>query len=72
MAENKEMEAINLRETTQKLLKNKKLFIKPLAIVFVLSVVYIYSQPRYYSTEMKLAPEIENPMSNNSLGSLAS
>ena len=72
MAENKEMEAINLREITQKILKNKKLFIKPLAIVFVLSVVYIYSQPRYYSTEMKLAPEIENPMSSSSLGSLAS
>lgn len=72
MSENKEMEVINLREIIQKILKNKKKFIKPLAIVFVLSVVYIYSQPRYYSTNTKLAPEMDNNMSGGALGSLAS
>ena len=72
MAENKEKGAIDLKEILQKIRKHKKSFIKPLAIVFVLSVVYIYSQPRYYMTEMKLAPEIENPMSGGSLSSLAS
>ena len=71
MSENKETEAINLREVIQKIWKNKKLFIKPFVIVFILSAVYIYSKPRYYATDIKLAPEMEEGLSGGSLGSLA-
>lgn len=71
MSENKETEAINIREVIQTIWKNKKLFIKPFVIVFVLSAVYIYSKPRYYATDIKLAPEMEEGLSSGSLGSLA-
>lgn len=49
----------------------EKLFYKVLPITFVLSCIYILGFPRYYSTDIKLAPEMENAMSG-SIGSLAS
>lgn len=72
MAEKKETEVIRLRDILRELRSKKKKFIKPLAIVFVLAVVYIYSQPRYYTTDVKLAPETDQMMAGGSLSSLAS
>ena len=64
-------EVIDLRKVARKLYANRKTFIKPLAIVFVLSCFYILSKPRYYTTDMKLAPETENA-GGGVLGSIAS
>lgn len=53
--------------------KHKKIFCKALSIVFIISAVYIYSVPRYYTTETSLAPEIEsNSFSGGQLSSIAS
>ena len=65
-------EIINLRLIIKKTWENRKLFYKVLPIVFVLSCIYIVSIPRYYSSETKLVPEIDNMMSGGALGDLAS
>lgn len=64
-------EVIDLRIIAKKIWAKKKLFYKVLPITFVLSCIYILGFPRYYSTDIKLAPEMENAMSG-SIGSLAS
>ena len=38
----------------------------------VLSVLYIWNEPRYYTTDTKLAPEINNSGNTGTIGSLAS
>ena len=72
MEENKEMKAIDLREIIQTIWKRKKLFAKVLPVVFVLSCLYIICIPRTYSTDTRLAPELDNPMSGGTLGDIAS
>ena len=72
MAEKKEIEVINIREIAKKIRANKKSFYLPLGIVFVLSCIYIFSLPRFYATDAKLAPETEGSMSGGTLGSIAS
>ena len=72
MEEKSTQPVINLGEIAIKIWANKRLFYKPLAIVFVLSCIYIFSQPRFYSTEAKLAPEMANNMAAGTLGSIAS
>ena len=67
-----ESEVIDIAEVFGKLITNKKSFIKPLLVVFVLSCVYIFSLPRYYRSEVKLAPEMESSLADGALGSLAS
>ncbi len=62
---------IDLRVIAKKIWANKKLFYKVLPIVFVLSCAYILSIPRYYSSEIKLAPEMENSSGGGTLGSIA-
>lgn len=65
-------EVIDLSKILKKIWSNKRVFYKVLPIVFVLSCIYIFSLPRYYTSEIKLAPEIENPMTGGTLGALAS
>lgn len=72
MAENKEAEVIDLRKVVRKVWERKKLFAKTLPVAFILSCIYILSIPRYYTSETKLAPEMENSMSGGTLGSIAS
>ena len=64
-------EVIDLRLVAKKIWANKRLFYKTLPITFVLSCIYIFSLPRYYTSEVKLAPEMENGMGSGTLGSLA-
>lgn len=72
MEENKKRpEVIDLRLVIKKIWANKRLFYKTLPITFVLSCIYIFSLPRYYTSEVKLAPEMENGMGGGTLGSLA-
>lgn len=66
------LEVIDLSKIVKKIWNNKRVFYKVLPIVFALSCIYIFSLPRYYTSEIKLAPEIENPMSGGTLGALAS
>ena len=65
-------EVIDLRVIFKKIWDNRKLFYKVLPIVFVLSCIYIFSLPRYYKSEVKLAPELGSSMSGGGLSALAS
>lgn len=49
----------------------KRLYVKVGIIAIVFSAIYVYSLPRFYSTEVKLAPE-ESTGSSGALSSLAS
>ncbi len=72
MEENKKhLEVIDLRIVAKKIWTERKLFYKVLPVVFVLSCVYIFSLPRYYTSEVKLAPETENSRAGGTLGSIA-
>jgi len=74
MEENKKnnSEVIDLRIVFKKIWNNRRLFYKVLPIVFVLSCIYIFSKPRYYISDIKLAPEMESSGGSGVLGSLAS
>ena len=74
MEENKinNPDVIDLRIIAKKIWDNKRLFYKVLPIVFVLSCIFILSLPRYYKSETRLAPEMENSGTGGVLGSLAS
>jgi len=65
-------EVIDLRVVFRKIWSNRKLFYKVLPVVFVLSCIYIFSKPRYYTSEIKLAPEMENSGTAGTLGAIAS
>lgn len=65
-------EVIDLRVVIKKIWENRKLFYKVLPLVFFLSCFYILSIPRYYNSEIKLAPEMENSGTGGALSSLAS
>lgn len=67
----KQPDVIDLRLIAKKIWANKQLFYKTLPIAFVLSSIYIFSIPRYYTSEVKLAPEMENSMGSGTLGSIA-
>jgi len=62
---------IDLRVVFKKIWDNRCLFYKVLPIVFVLSCIYILSLPRYYTSGIKLAPEMENSGTSGTLGSIA-
>ncbi len=68
----KSQDIIDLRILFKKIRDNKKLFFKVLPIVFVLSCLFIFSLPRYYQTDTKLAPEMDNLGTTSALSSLAS
>lgn len=72
MEEKKQVKIINLHKLCKKIWECKRIFYITLPIVFVLSLLYILSIPRYYSAETKLAPEIDNSLGNNSISSIAS
>lgn len=65
-------EAVDLRIVFSKIWKQKKLFAIVLPIVFVLSCLHVFNLPRYYKTDISLAPEIENSSVGGGLSSIAS
>lgn len=71
MEENKK-DVIDLRKVFKRLKERKRLFIKALSIAFILSCIWIFPQPRYYTTTITLAPESEMLSSGGGLSSLAS
>ncbi len=69
---NKEKLPVDVRQIWQTMLNHKALFLKVWIITFVLSCAWILPQPRYYTTEVSVAPESADSKSAGSLASLAS
>ena len=63
---------IDFIQVKKTLLGKKKLFLKVWGITFVLSCLWIFPQPRYYTTEVSIAPESADMKVGGSLASLAS
>ena len=72
MEDKKTPEVIDLRIVTKKIWKNRRLFYKTIPIVFIISCVIIFSLPRYYRSDVRLAPEMDNSGAGGALSSLAS
>lgn len=70
--EEKNLNVIDLRIIFQKIWANRKLFAIVLPFVFILSCLYIICIPRTYTSDTRMAPEMENSMSSGTLGSIAS
>ena len=73
MAENtNNKEVIDLGKIIQLLWAHKKRLAKVAGITFVLSAALILCVPRYYNSEIKLAPEIDASFADGAIGNLAS
>ena len=73
MTGNKEADVIDLSLIAKQLWTKRKVFYKKIwPITFVVSCLFIICIPRGYTSEAKLAPEIDNSMSGGTIGSLAS
>ena len=67
----KKQHNINLARCWEILMQHKKVYVITLPIVFVLSCIWIFPQPRYYRSSVALAPEYANE-SAGGLSSIAS
>lgn len=63
---------IDISKMARTLWSKKKLFFKVWGITFVLSCIWIFPQPRYYTSEVKLAPEMSGEDVGGGLSSIAS
>lgn len=72
MVDEKEKNIIDLVAIAKKLKTKKKTFFKMWGVVFVLSCIWIFPQPRYYTCEVSLAPEATGESLGGGLASLAS
>lgn len=63
---------IDIASIIRTLWSNKRRFFKVWVITFVLSCIWILPQPRYYTTEVSIAPESEDAGAAGGLASLAS
>ena len=72
MEEKKELKVIDLRKIAKLIWSNKRLFSKTITFAFVLACIYIFSLPRFYTTNTKLAPEMESTLGKGSISSIAS
>lgn len=70
MEQNKDI--IDLSEIYKQLLKKKKVFFIMWPVVFVLSCLWIFPEPRYYKCEVTLAPEMTGEDLAGGLASVAS
>lgn len=65
-------DVIDLRDLLIKIIKSKKVFFITLPIVFTVSCLLIICVPRTYSTETKMAPELDSPIQSGGLSDIAS
>lgn len=72
MEEKKKTLDIDFKKVWKTILEKKWLFVKVWAITFILSCIWILPQPRYYKTEVSIAPESAETKDIGSLASLAS
>lgn len=63
---------IDIHMIVKNIILKRKLFLKVLLLTFVLSSLFIICIPRYYSSTVKLAPELSSGSSSGTLSSLAS
>ena len=70
MEQNKDI--IDLTEVYQQLKKKKKVFFIVLPIVFLLSCLWIFPEPRFYKCNVTLAPEMTGEDLGGGLASVAS
>lgn len=63
---------INLVSIIKKIRQNYIVFAIIAFITIVLSAIYIYNVPRYYTTDTKLAPEVNSAADGGTVGSIAS
>ena len=70
---NKIIERVDWNAVLKEIWGRRKLFYKTLPLAFILSSIFIFSIPKYYHSEVKLAPELESSSkTGGSLGTLAS
>lgn len=69
---NNQQQVIDLLKIAHTLWGNRRTFRKVWAWTFVLSCIWILPQPRYYTSEVKLAPEMSGDMSLGGLSNIAS
>lgn len=69
--QNSHQQTIDLGKLFRTIWENKKRFYKVWAITFVLSCIWILPQPRFYTCDVKLAPEMNGEDAGN-LSSIAS
>lgn len=67
-----QQEYIDLRDIFKKIFSRKSLYIKIISLTFVLSCIWILPQPRYYSSVVTLAPEMDNIAGGGGLMDIAS
>ncbi|MCR5433493.1 MAG: chain-length determining protein [Bacteroidaceae bacterium] len=74
MDTNRNKDVIDLKAVFQTLWQQRRTFYRVLPVVFVLSCIWIFPQPRYYTSSVKLAPEFSGEMMDaaGGLSSLAS
>lgn len=72
MKQEAQTQRVNYKLVLQEIWKRRKLYFIGLPIVLILSCLFIISIPRTYSSETKMAPEVDSPTSGSTLGSLAS
>ena len=72
MESTEKQQVIDVTKMVRTLWSKKKLFYKVWAITFVLSCIWILPQPRYYTCEVKLAPEMSGEDIGGGLSSIAS
>ena len=63
---------IDLTKVTRTLWEHRRRFYKVWVITFVLSCIWILPQPRYYTCEVKLAPEMSGEDMGSGLSNIAS
>lgn len=63
---------VNIALILKRIKAHKKLLIKIEAITFIASAIYIFFVPRYYESDVLLAPEISDISGKSSLSSIAS
>lgn len=69
---NSNQQIIDLGKVFRTIWDNRRRFYKVWAITFVLSCIWIFPQPRFYTSEVKLAPEMNGEDVGGGLSSIAS
>lgn len=72
MAEKENVRQIDFAKIYKACIAHKFDYAKILVVTFILSCIIIFSIPRYFTSEVSLAPEMENSLSSGAISSIAS
>ena len=70
--ENNRDQKIDYIRVYKEICKRKQLYIKTLSITFILSCIWVFPKPRYYTCNVMLAPELSTDNTDGTLSSIAS